>query len=213
MTFKELQDLALGDDFREDRRTLAKQFINDALGRMHRAGARLPLMDKRTLIVTEAGSNVYDPPDDFVSLAGDEALLLDTDVLEPVDISGLDQISSVPGPPAVFAFSEGRFLLSPVPDGVYTLTLRYRGTEQLVEDGETPTLTPEKHAHLGLFARAKLYLLTDDPEMHASLLATLPRELQVNLAEGNPVPRVRRIPGTWSDMKPAAGFRHPQGLF
>ena len=214
MTFKELQDFALGDDFAEARRTNVKRFINQALGRLHRA-LRLPTTDARAVVSTEAGTNAYALPADFVALADDEAILYGTDVLEPVDISELDQILSLEGRPRYFALSENLILLYPEPDGVYELTMRYRSVQTLSADADVPVIPADQHLHLAWFARAKLYLLADDPEMHGALLSTLPRELQAeNLSlDQQRVPRTRQVPGTWSRLASGPRFHHPDGLW
>lgn len=214
MTFDELKTFALGDDFDASRETDAGRFINQALGRLHRA-LRLPTTDARAIVTTTAGTNVYPPPDDFVALADDEAILYGTDVLEPVDISELDQVPAISGVPRLFALSENLILLYPNPDAAYELTMRYRAVQTLSADADVPVLPGDQHPYLGWYARAKLYLLTDDPDMHGAIMATLPRELQgENLAAGQlRVPRTRQIPGTWSRMPAGPRFHHPEGLW
>jgi hypothetical protein len=214
MTFEELQDFALGDDFAESRRDSAKQFINQALGRLHRA-LKLSTADARAIVSTAAGTNVYALPTDYVSLADDEAILLDTDVLEPVDVSEFDQVPVASGQPRYFALSENLILLYPNPDAVYELTMRYRAVQTLTADGDEPDLPADQHMHLAWFARAKLYLLTDDPDMHGQILATLPRELQAENLSLNQqrVPRMRQVPGTWSRLPVGPRFHHPDGLW
>jgi hypothetical protein len=212
VTFKELQDMALGDDFDETRRTMVKAFINQALGRLHRA-LRLPTLDARSIVTTVVGTNVYSLPVDFAAFDDDEALLYGTDVLEPYDISTFDQLEADSGAPTSFALSEDKVLLYPTPDAAYDLTMRYRSVQTLSADGNVPTLPADQHPILGWYARAKLYLLTDDPEMHNAILATLPRELQgENLAAGNlRVPAVRQVPGQWSRLPAGLRTRNPQG--
>ena len=214
MTFEELQDFALGDDFAESRRDSAKLFINQALGRLHRA-LRLPTTDARALVTTVAGTNVYALPDDFVTLHDDEAVLHETDVLEPVDVSEFDQIPAISGQPRYFALSENLILLYPNPDAAYELTMRYRSVQTLSGDSEVPVLPADQHMYLGWYGRAKLYLLTDDPDMHAQILATLPRELQADNLSLNQqrVPRRVQVPGTWSLMPVGPRFHHPDGLW
>jgi hypothetical protein len=76
--------------------------------------------------------------------------------------------------------------------------MRYRRVQTLTADGDVPILSADMHPILGWYARAKLYLLTDDPEMHNAIIATLPRELQgENLAAGQlRVPQVRQVPAS-----------------
>jgi hypothetical protein len=119
VTFKELQDMALGDDFDETRRTMVKAFINQALGRLHRA-LRIPTLDARAIVTTVVGTNVYSLPVDFVAFDDDEALLYGTDVLEPYDISDLRSARGRSGAPTSFALSEDKVLLYPNPDAAYT---------------------------------------------------------------------------------------------
>jgi hypothetical protein len=215
MTYLQLQDFALGDDF--DATTLreeAKRFINQGLGRLHRA-YRLPAQDARAIVSTVAGTNVYSLPTDFVALADDEGLLYDTDVLEPYDISDFDQLPAVSGRPTSFSLSENLILLYPNPDAVYELTMRYRAVETLTADADVPTISADRHPDLAWFARAKLYLFRDDPEMHATILSTLPRAMQ----DANPasdqqfVPRRRQISGHWSGLPTGTRFHHPDGLW
>jgi hypothetical protein len=214
VTFEDLQDFALGDDFAETRRDSAKLFINQALGRLHRA-LRLPTTDARALVTTTAGTNVYALPEDFVALHDDEAVLYGTDVLEPVDVSEFDQVATASGAPRLFALSENLILLYPNPDAAYELTMRYRSVQTLTADSDEPVLPPDQHMHLAWFARAKLYLLTDDPDMHGQILSTLPRELQAdNLSlDQQRVPRRRQVPGTWSLLPTGPRFHHPDGLW
>jgi hypothetical protein len=214
MTFEELQDFALGDDFAESRRDSAKRFINQALGRLHRA-LRLPTADARAIVSTAAGTNVYALPVDYVSLADDEAILLDTDVLEPVDVSEFDQIPAISGQPRYFALSENLILLYPNPDAVYELTMRYRAVQSLTADADEPELPEDQQMHLAWFARAKLYLLTDDPDMHDRIMVKLPRELQAENLSLNQqrVPRMRQVPGTWSRLPVGPRFHHPDGIW
>jgi hypothetical protein len=214
MTFKELQDFALGDDFDETRRTLTKAFINQALGRLHRA-LKLPSLDARATVSTVAATASYSLPADFVTLHDDEAILYGTDVLEPVDISEFDQTVAASGQPRYFALSENLIRLYPTPNAVYVLTMRYRSVQTLTADADVPVLATDQQASLAWFARAKLYLLTDDPDMHAQILATLPRELQAeNLASGQQrVPRRTQVPGTWSSLPVGPRFHHPSGIW
>jgi hypothetical protein len=214
MTFDELKAFALGDDFGAARETDAGRFINQALGRLHRA-LRLPTADARAIVTTAAGTNVYALPVDFVSLTDDEAILFETDVLEPVDISEFDQIPVASGQPRYFALSENLILLYPNPDAAYELTMRYRATQTLTDPTDEPMLPEDQQMHLAWFARAKLYLLTDDPDMHGQILATLPRELQADNLSLNQqrVPRMRQVPGTWSRLPVGPRFHHPDGLW
>jgi hypothetical protein len=214
MTFDELKAFALGDDFGAARETDAGRFINQALGRLHRA-LRLPTADARAIVTTAAGTNVYALPVDFVSLTDDEAILFETDVLEPVDISDFDQIPVASGQPRYFALSENLILLYPNPDAAYELTMRYRATQTLTDPTDEPMLPEDQQMHLAWFARAKLYLLTDDPDMHGQILATLPRELQADNLSLNQqrVPRMRQVPGTWSRLPVGPRFHHPDGLW
>jgi hypothetical protein len=210
MTYLQLQDFALGDDFdATTRREDAKRFINQ-----HRAH-RLPTQDARAIVSTVSGTNVYSLPDDFVSLYDDEAVLYGTDVLEPYDITEFDQLTAVSGTPTSFALSENLILLYPNPDAVYELTMRYRAVQTLSADADVPTVAGDRHPDLGWFARAKLYLLSDDPDMHAQIMGTLPRVMQ----DANPasdqqfVPRRRQIGGHWSGLPSGARFHHPDGLW
>jgi hypothetical protein len=214
MTFDELKTFALGDDFGAARETDAGRFINQALGRLHRA-LRLPTADARAIVTTAAGTNVYALPVDFVSLTDDEAILYGTDVLEPVDVSEFDQIPVASGQPRYFALSENLILLYPNPDAAYELTMRYRATQTLTADGDEPMLPEDQQMHLAWFARAKLYLLTDDPDMHGQILSTLPRELQADNLSLNQqrVPRRTQVPGTWSGLPVGPRFHHPDGLW
>jgi hypothetical protein len=214
MTFDELKAFALGDDFGAARETDAGRFINQALGRLHRA-LRLPTADARAIVTTAAGTNVYALPVDFVSLTDDEAILYGTDVLEPVDVSEFDQIPVASGQPRYFALSENLILLYPNPDAAYELTMRYRATQTLTADGDEPMLPEDQQMHLAWFARAKLYLLTDDPDMHGQILSTLPRELQADNLSLNQqrVPRRTQVPGTWSGLPVGPRFHHPDGLW
>jgi hypothetical protein len=214
MTFDELKTFALGDDFDTTRETDAGRFINQALGRLHRA-LRLATADARAIVTTVAGTNVYALPTDYVALADDEAILYETDVLEPLDVSELDQIPPVSGQPRYFALSENLILLYPSPDAEYELTMRYRAVQTLDDDSDVPDLPEDQQMHLAWFARAKLYLLTDDPDMHGQILATLPRELQADNLSLNQqrVPRMRQVPGTWSRLPVGPRFHHPDGLW
>jgi hypothetical protein len=191
MTYLQIQDFALGDDFdATTRRDDAKRFINQGLGRLHRA-YRLPNQDARAIVSTVAGTNVYSLPDDFVSLHDDEAILYETDVLEPYDISDFDQLAAD------------------------ELTMRYRAVQTLTADADVPTVSGDRHPDLGWFARAKLYLLADDPDMHGQIMSTLPRAMQ----DANPaadqqfVPRRRQVGGHWSGLPAGARFHHPDGLW
>jgi hypothetical protein len=212
MTFNEIATFALGDDFSETRRATAKTFINQALGRLHRA-LKLPTIDARAIVTTAPATNVYSLPVDFVALDDDEAILYDTDVLEPYDISDFDQLPAASGRPTSFALSEDLILLYPNPDAAYNLTMRYRRVQTLTADADVPILSADMHPILGWYARAKLYLYTDDPEMHNTIIATLPRELQgENLAAGQlRVPQVRQVPGQWSRLPAGLRTRNPQG--
>jgi hypothetical protein len=215
MTYLQLQDFALGDDFdATTRREDAKRFVNQGLGRLHRAH-RLPTQDARAIVSTVAGTNVYSLPADFVSLVDDEAVLYGTDVLEPYDITDFDQLTALSGQPRSFALSENLILLYPNPDAVYELTMRYRAVQTLSADADVPTISADRHPDLGWFARAKLYLLADDPDMHAQIMATLPRVMQ----DANPandqqfVPRRRQVGGHWGGLPTGARFHHPDGLW
>jgi hypothetical protein len=136
-------------------------------------------------------------------------------VLEPVDITEFDQSTTTADQPRYFALSENLIRLYPTPDRVYALTMRYWSVQTLSADADVPVLPADQHIHLAWFARAKLYLLTDDPQMHDAIMVTLPRELQAeNLAAGQQrVPRRRQVAGTWSALPVGPSFHHPDGLW
>jgi hypothetical protein len=93
--------------------------------------------------------------------------------------------------------------------------MRYRAVQTLTADADVPTVSADRHPDLGWFARAKLYLLADDPDMHAQIMATLPRVMQ----DANPandqqfVPRRRQVGGHWGGLPTSARFHHPDGLW
>lgn len=214
MTLAELLTMALGDDFATARTGDATRFINQAIGLLHR-GLRMPTNDARATVTTEAGTNAYTLPPDFVTLADDDAILYGSDVLEPLDISELDQTTAASGVPRNFALSEGLIVLYPNPDGAYDLTMRYQSVTLLTDDTDVPVLPEDQHPYLGWYARAKLYLLTDDADMHAQIMGTLPRELQMGHLALNQqrVPRRRQVAGTWSNLPASPTFHHPDGLW
>lgn len=216
MTFRELQDMALGDDFKESRRTVAAAFINEGLGKLQRA-MRRTLSNLRTSVDTEAGVNVVELPTNFIELLDDQAVFYEdgSGTLEPVEVAELDGVIAQPGRPAYYALAENRLILHPTPNAVYALGLRYSGTQLLEVETDEPAIPEDQHTLLALYSRAKLYLMADDADMHLQILGSLPRELQTaTVSVGRRTPKTHRVPGTWSDVGSSGpGFRHPQGLF
>jgi hypothetical protein len=86
--------------------------------------------------------------------------------------------------------------------------------QTLTADADVPLISVDRHPDLAWFARAKLYLMADDPDMHAQIMATLPRTMQdANAANDQQyVPRRRQVPGQWSGFPAGARFHHPDGL-
>lgn len=142
-----------------------------------------------------------------VSISGD-----DPQPLEPISLQTFDELStSVTGQPRYYAYdttqsdlSNGvtvmHFRLWPVPDGVYTLTVRYTRIYEVIADADYPDRIPQgRYELLVHYAVAKAYLSEDDPQMYQQHMDIFNRHAaEIGISRKRPVhDGPIQVPGTW----------------
>lgn len=126
-----------------------------------------PFLEKSTTVNTVAAQETLDVPADF-----DKALRLAIDsqaqTLQP---ARLDDVTSRfngaltdSGLPFLYFFVASAVHLYPIPDTVYTITLRYLATPtELANNTDTPLLPTKHHRAIVLGALVDAYRMEDDP--------------------------------------------------
>lgn len=200
LTFKQLQDRALHDDFSATKyRDLVKDFINDALHEIYRT-TRLAESDEVDTVELEAGENTYALPTDSIRVDSLRDPLLTGGELRELHIATIDNLAVTTGAPTHYSLNKGNLVLWPTPAAVGSLELRYRlDATDLVDDDDYAGLQPSYRKLLVQYARAELFALEDDDKMEAfwrskweAGLKTLRADLQRHSR------RVRRVPSMWS---------------
>src|SRR6185437_7958326 len=124
-------------------------------------------IDEATLdFSTVAGTSTYPQP---ANLGKDRSLHFtvtsQVGELTSVGLRTLDRSVSVSGVPRLYALTGSNIQLYPVPDGVYTLELRYWAQPaQLVNDTDTPSIPADYHDMLLYWALKRAYSAEDDPQ-------------------------------------------------
>jgi hypothetical protein len=128
---------------------------------------RAPAMESTSVTSTEAATDIYALPDDFLSM---RELYLATDpktVLEAMTPAALRETYaySDSGQPRAYAVAGEAIVLAPVPDGAYTLTMGYFGAipALTVANPTNWLLTAFPDAYLyGTLTMAEVYLKDDE---------------------------------------------------
>jgi hypothetical protein len=215
LTFVELQDQALHDDFNPLKyRARVKQKINEALGQLARTVATLDT-SRLDQLATVTGNPLVALPADVLAI--DAVLWGPTGVeIDPVDVDSLDGLPDTgPGIPAYWAQDGTSIRLRPAPGSVGPVLVRssFRPTV-LAGDGDKPAIPNDYRPMLSYYTRGFLFAWEDDQEMSVfwhGQWAAKRREFVADIARRSKQPRV--IPGTWSNLASGPRFRHPQGLF
>jgi hypothetical protein len=199
-TFLELQDAALHDDFDPTKyRARAKTAINEALGRI---GRRIYSLQRRstTTVAVSAGTASYALPADLLRVVSLRDAAKHPGELEEADPRWIDDQSASSGTPMAFAVDGSQLTLWPTPTTAVTLTLRYWGTPAtLSADGDIPAIPGDYADLLVTYARAKLFLLEDDKQMHDAMIIDFNAgviEARADL-QLTSLRRPRQIPSMW----------------
>lgn len=216
MTFKELQDAALGTSFDGTKyRSYAQRFINRAQQRVAR-GIGMGTMQALATVTTTQGVSTYDVPVDFIQLRGDEPILgpmnfplvqLDVgDLLSAPALMG----AATSGEPRYFAYDGNQIRFFPTPDTAQAFTMVYRATApRLVNDDDEPAIPEAYHELLVLYAKGRLYQEEDDPAAGAPFMAQFEQELREARGELVAATAFRRqAPRMWN-VRPGPTFRRP----
>lgn len=165
LTFLELQDAALHDDFAPAKyREFAKRYLNEALHRIYRT-TRIGDADETEAIALTAGTSTYELPARSIRVDSlrDPAT---SQILTPVSIDDLDAYPASSGTPTMYALVGSDLQVYPTPTATGSLELRYRlNPSDMVEDDDEPILHPDYRHLLVSYARSKLFLFEDDPQM------------------------------------------------
>lgn len=202
-TFSDLKTESLGNDFDSALySTRAGQFLNEALARVSRQ-VRFGSEETLQTVSTVSGTATY-------SLAADNVRVRHVfnattrNMLIPVEQHDIDDADVSSGTPLDYSLEGGVLTLYPTPNGVFSLSVRYRSAlGQFSADSDTTATVgfPDAYADvLVSYARHKLYRVEDDPEMANYWLAEFQRQLvemraDVQLpSEDGP----RQVPSMWS---------------
>lgn len=199
-TFKELQDRVLLNRFDDATyRPLVKDYLNDANRLIHRR-LDLPADEAVTTFPTVAGTRDYTAPaglrvlDAFIDVDPFLELL----EKESIEVDARAQEDS--GRPEVYALSGGKIKLAPLPDAVYTISVRVlAGAPKMTVDGDVPSIPEEYHELLDTYATSKCCRKEDDFEAAAALMADFETGFQrlaidlQNAADDGPL----QVPGAW----------------
>lgn len=211
MTFKELQDAALGTSFDPARyRTYAQRFLNRAQQRIARR-IGMAATEALATVTTQPGVNTYDVPVDFAQLRGDEPII-DSEgrPLEQVDVGDMLTATNVSGEPRYFSYTGKQIRFYPTPAAAATFTMIYRAfAPRMVEDDAEPVIPEDYHELLVLYAKGRLYQEEDDQAAGSSLLGMFESELREMRAEQQRATAFRRqVPRMWRGSG-APTFRLP----
>lgn len=211
MTFRELQDAALGTSFNETKyRSYAQRFINHAQQRIARR-IGMATAEAIATVTTATGLDTYDVPADFLMLRGEEPIVdQDGHVLEQVEIGDMLTVPVAAGPPRYFAYTGNQIRLYPVPEGEQPLTMVYRANAPLlVNDDDEPVIPADYHELLVLYAKGRLWQEEDDNQAAATPLAMFEAELRAMRSELQRATVFRRqVPRMWNTPV-APTFRRP----
>jgi hypothetical protein len=209
LSFKDIQDEALGNDFGEEYRVRVKRWINEALSRIVRR-SHLPEFELTLDVDTLAGDGELVLPSNDVRVLG----LRTTDDQSPLasmDTAQVDEWPVSTGRPSAYSSFAGTITLYPVPDAAYSLEMRYiRDPELLVADDDTAEIPDAYVDALVAWARGKLFRSEDDMEAaqfwrgeFESTVAELRADLQRRDVSG-----VRQVPSMWA-REPTPRFQFP----
>ncbi|MDQ3317456.1 MAG: hypothetical protein M3522_09030 [Actinomycetota bacterium] len=198
--FLDLQGQVLHDEFDSTKyRASVKRWLNEALGRVARQ-IDLPQTETSTTLSTVAGAQALALPATLVRVTS----VLDADrrdYLTEVQPADVDESSSTPNRPSGYAIFGANLLLTPTPDAVYTLTLRYwTGATLMVNDADVPGLPFDYRDLLVSYAKSRAFAAEDDFEASQFWRAEYERDLvraRADLQHRSDRP-VRQIQGMWN---------------
>lgn len=201
LTFLELQDQALHDDFAAAKyRARVKQFLNVGLGEIYRT-TNLASADQAAAIVTVTGDASYVLPATSVRVQSLRDVGTDPDTpLGEVSQAVFDRLPDRQGEPEAFTLRGSEIILWPTPDAVYSLELRFRGDAvDMVADADKPALANDYRHLLVSYARGELFALEDDDAMSNLWMTKWEaglKRLRADLQRRSG--RKRRVPSMWA---------------
>lgn len=199
LTFLELQDEALGDDFAASKyRVRVKRWLNEALAKIRR-GVDVEDAEVVEQIALVAGVPEYTLPSQRARIGSvhrsdpwTELVQVGWDDIDP------DNVSS--GTPDRFATLGETLMVYPTPDTDGVLTVRlWERADQMDDDGDFPAVPADYQDLLVTYARSRLYRAEEDLEMARALMD----EFRGGLGEAKgelqfaSKARRRQVPGMW----------------
>lgn len=168
LTFLELQDEALHDDFNKLKyRERVKGFLNDWLGELYRT-TRLASADQEATVSFTAGNKSAPLPVTALRVQSLRHATTNPDLpLGEVDQDRFDRLSDSTGTrPLLYVLRAGNIDVWPTPAEGLDLQLRFRGdAADMVADGDKPAIPNDYRRILVYHARSELFALEDDPQM------------------------------------------------
>jgi hypothetical protein len=164
-TYSDLQTSIAGYLARSDLTSQIPDFITFAENRLRRE-LRIRQMLKSVTTATVSGDGTVELPSDFLEIRDFVAL---TNPLQPLSYSSPSTLSNDPvasqvGVPKSYTILANEFLMSPVPDGVYTLRLLYFAAPAYLSSSNTSnvflTTAPDALLYASLI-EAEPYLMND----------------------------------------------------
>lgn len=142
------------------------EFLNQALRRLSRR-INFHAEETAATITTVAGTSTYPWPTNMGRLR----YLVDLDsqqALEPRPVRWFDEISPVSGRPEAYALLGESFVLHPIPDAAYQLTVRYWALPaRMTSDSDEPGIPEDYHHLLPFWALKRCFEREDDGDMAA----------------------------------------------
>jgi len=164
-TYSDLQTSIAGYLARSDLTSQIPDFITFAENRLRRE-LRIRQMLKSVTTATVSGDSTVELPSDFLEIRDFVAL---TNPIQPLSYSSPSALSNDPvasqvGVPKSYTILANEFLMSPVPDGVYTLRLLYFAAPAYLSSSNTSnvflTTAPDALLYASLI-EAEPYLMND----------------------------------------------------
>ncbi len=164
-TYSDLQTSIAGYLARSDLTSQIPDFITFAENRLRRE-LRIRQMLKSVTTATVSGDSTVELPSDFLEIRDFVAL---TNPIQPLSYSSPSALSNDPvasqvGVPKSYTILANEFLMSPVPDGIYTLRLLYFAAPAYLSSSNTSnvflTTAPDALLYASLI-EAEPYLMND----------------------------------------------------
>lgn len=199
MTFEELVDEALADDFPGARETSGKRWVNYAYGRLWNADKWVFTEGTDTVTATSGSRALSSLPADLAAVTGLERGT-DGYPLRPISYKRLAELYAPPGsatgPPEVYATVDRAVFVGPTPDATDTamLLIYEKALTLLVGDDDVPDLPEELHLPLVDGAKSR-GLRVIDPTMAASYEASF--LAAIDTARLKYLRATRDVPARW----------------